>query len=54
MTRYGRIYVRGPKQIVVLHSLSAAYPQDDYAGFASPHEPLAAHKLTDPVCQPPA
>jgi hypothetical protein len=58
MTIKGRICGRHPKYITAVHSLSAAYPQvypqADYAGFASPREPLAAHKPTGPACQPPA
>lgn len=40
--------------VAAFHRLSAAYPQVDYAGFASLREALAAHKLTGQSCQPPA
>jgi len=49
-----RICDRNPPYITAFHSLSAAYPQADYAGFASPHDLLAAHKPTGQLCQPPA
>ena len=54
MTFERRICFRHPRQVTAFHSLSAAYPQPDHAGFASPRGPLAAHKPTGQLCQPPA